>query len=160
MPRKKREIQDKVKDVGMEIDPGIFNISMQLRDELSAGLKGSMLSRYQVAARMSELIGNEITKSQIDKWVAKSEESHRFPAEYLPVFCHVTGHKEPLRMMAKMVQCYLLEPEEALLAELGKIDQVKRDMARQEKMVRELINQMKRKETEQDHGAGRRSAPS
>lgn len=122
--------------------PGSFNISNQLRGELSEGLRQSGISRYEVAARMSELVGVEVTKSQLDSWTAESKEYHRFPAEYLPAFCQVTGYKEPLRAMAKMIQCYLLESEEALLAELGKIDQARRDLVRKEKLVRDLLKRM------------------
>lgn len=121
--------------------PGSFNISNQLRAELSEGLRRSSLSRYEVAGRMSELMDVEITKSQLDSWTAESKEFHRFPAEYLAAYCAVTGHKEPLRIMARLVQCHLLESEEALLAELGRIDQAKRDLNKQEKTVRDLIQQ-------------------
>lgn len=74
------EIQEKVEASNTEINPGSLNISVQLRNELSEGLKYSTLSRHQVAARMSELIGTEITKSQLDSWTAESKEYHRFPA--------------------------------------------------------------------------------
>lgn len=143
------EIQEKIeakensKEGDTDMNPGSMNISVQLRNELSEGLKFSMLSRHQVAARMSELTGVEITKSQLDSWTAESKEGHRFPAEYLPAFCHVTGYKKPLMMMARLVQCYLIESEEALLAELGKIDQVKKDIAQRERTVRDLIVRMK-----------------
>ncbi|ACV64880.1 conserved hypothetical protein [Desulfofarcimen acetoxidans DSM 771] len=136
------EIQQE-QEKSTEINPGSLNISLQLRNTLSEGLKYSSLSRFEVACRMSELVGVEITKSQLDSWTAESKEHHRFPAEYLPAFCHVTGFKQPLKMMAKLVQCYLLESEEALLAELGKIDQVRKDLSRREKTVRDLIGRMK-----------------
>ena len=122
--------------------PGSFNIANQLRGEISEGLRQSGTSRFEVAARMSELCGVEITKSQLDSWTAESKEYHRFPAEYLPAFCHVTGYVEPLRVMAQMVRCYLLESKDALMAELGKIDQTKRELSKREKAVRDLIERM------------------
>ncbi len=124
------------------LQPGSFNISNQLRGELSEGLRRSGMSRFEIAAKMSELVGTEITKSQLDSWTAESKEYHRFPAEYLPAFCQVTGHKDLLRMMVKLIHCYLLESEEALLAELGRIDQTKRDLMKREKAVRELLERM------------------
>lgn len=141
--QEKIEAKESCKEGDADMNPGSMNISIQLRNELSEGLKLSMLSRHQVAARMSELTGVEITKSQLDSWTAESKEGHRFPAEYLPAFCFVTGYKKPLMIMARLVQCYLLESEEALLAELGKIDQVKKDLAQRERTVRDLIGRMK-----------------
>jgi hypothetical protein len=38
------------------------------------------LSRYQVAAKMSELLDVDITKTMLDSWTAESKEQHRFPA--------------------------------------------------------------------------------
>lgn len=124
------------------MEAGCMNISTRLREELSRGLKQSSYSRYEVASRMSEALGVEVTKSQLDSWTAESKEQHRFPAEYLPAFCAVTGYKQPLQMMAEMIHCYLLESEEALLAELGKIDQQEKELARKKKAVRELIQTM------------------
>ena len=123
-------------------DPGSFDLSLRLREMLTAGLKGCTLSRYEVAARMSELVGTEITNSQLDSGTAESKEAHRFPAEYLPAFCYVTGNRELLRVMAEMVNCHLVESREALLAELGSINQAKRDLSRKEKAIRQVLKEM------------------
>ena len=119
--------------------PGSFNIDKQLREALSEGLKQCSFSRYEAAAKMSELVGDEITKTMLDAWTAESKEQHRFPAEYLPAFCQVTGCMEPLRIMASLVKCHLVESEEAFLVELARIDQARRDLARREKTIREYL---------------------
>jgi hypothetical protein len=125
-------------------EAGSFDIGQRLREMLSEGLRQCDFDRYEAAARMSRLVGCEITKSQLDSWTAESKEGYRFPAEYLPAFVNVTGYKEPLRVMAEMVQCYLLESEEALLAELGKIACQKEELSKKEKAVREYLKQMGR----------------
>lgn len=127
----------------IEAAPASFNISYRLRAEISEGLKRCPYSRFEVAARMSNLLGVEVTKSQLDSWTAESKEYHRFPAEYLPAYCAVTGHKEPLRIMARLIQCYLLETEEALLAELGRIDQAKRELTKKERAIRDFLETIK-----------------
>lgn len=137
---------DLIREVGQadsEAAPASFNISYRLRGEISEGLKRSPLSRFEVAARMSDLLGVEVTKSQLDSWTAESKEQHRFPAEYLPAYCEVTGYKEPLRLMARLVQCFLLESEEALLAELGRIDQSKRELLKKERAIRDFLDNIK-----------------
>ncbi|MGE5606546.1 MAG: hypothetical protein ACM3YE_12760 [Bacteroidota bacterium] len=125
-----------------KVEAGSINIGNQLRNLLSEGLKQCQLSRWEVAAKMSELLDVEITKSQLDSWTAESKEAHRFPAEYLPAFCRVTGYLEPLRLMAELVGCYLLESKEALLADLGKIDHMKRNLTKREKEIREFLNKV------------------
>jgi hypothetical protein len=123
----------------VRLEPGSYDISNQLRNILSNGLKQCQLSRWEVAAKMSELIDTEITKSQLDSWTAESKEGHRFPAEYLPAFCQVTSYYEPLRIMAELIGCHLLESKEALLADLGKIDQMKRNLLKREKEIRQYL---------------------
>jgi len=124
--------------------PSSFNIDLRLRDELSLGLKRSPLSRYQVAARMSELLGVEVSKAQLDSWTAESKENHRFPAAYLPAFCEATGYREPLKLMAELLRCYLIESQDALLTELGRIGQKKKEMEEKERTIRQVLKGMGR----------------
>lgn len=126
-----------------DVKPGSFNIGVQIREMISEGIKQSGLSRYETAARMSELVGEEITKSQLDSWTAESKEGHRFPVQYLAAFAKTTGYIEPLRLIADMIGCYIVESEGALLSELGRIDQYKRKLSEREKAIREFLKQMK-----------------
>jgi hypothetical protein len=123
--------------------PASFNIDIQLRETISLGLKKSPLSRYQIAARMSELLGVEITKAQLDSWTAESKESHRFPAAYLPAYCEATGDKEPICLMAELLHCYIIENREALLIQLGKIKHEKKELGDQERTIYRVLKEMK-----------------
>ena len=65
---------------------GSLNFAIELRGLLSQALKDCPHSRWQVAARMSELLGAEVTRYQLDAWTAESREPWRFPVEYLFAF--------------------------------------------------------------------------
>lgn len=97
---------------------GSLDVDKQFREAISSALKDSKLSRYGVAARMSELTGSEITKSMLDSWTAESKENHRFPAIYLPAFCEAVGSAEPLAMLARLVGVFVLPSPDALRAEI------------------------------------------
>lgn len=66
--------------------PGALAVGPALRGLLSDLLKRAPMSRHEVAARMSELTGDHISKHQLDSWTAESREGWRFPLEYLPAF--------------------------------------------------------------------------
>jgi hypothetical protein len=102
---------------------GSFDIDRQLRGVVSEALKHCPLSRWQVAGRMSELTGVEITKAMLDSWTAESKENHRFPAIFLPAFCEATGCNEPLKMMGKLVGMFIMPGPEALRAEIHRIEE-------------------------------------
>ncbi len=102
---------------------GSLDYSVELAHILSDALKKSPKSRYEVAARMSELVGQEITKSMLDSWTAESKPAWRFPFEYAAAFevaCDLTTCLQEL--LCRKRGSRILEGEEALLAELGRLD--------------------------------------
>jgi hypothetical protein len=115
---------------------GSFDIDRQFRESISGALKQCPLSRWQVAARMSELVGCEISKSMLDSWTAESKEMHRFPAIFLPAFCEAAGSSEPLKIMGRLVGVFVLPGPEALRAEIRRIDEdIQRKQAEKKKRV-------------------------
>ncbi|OGU18145.1 MAG: hypothetical protein A2076_06020 [Geobacteraceae bacterium GWC2_53_11] len=62
--------------------PASLDTGKEIRHLLSAALKETTKSRYEVCARMSELTGHEISISMLNAWTAESRESWRFPLEY------------------------------------------------------------------------------
>lgn len=102
---------------------GSMDIDRQFREAISDALKHCSLSRYQVAARMSELTGTEISKAMLDSWTAESKEGHRFPAIFLPAFCEATGCSEPLKFLGKLVGVFVMPGPEALRAEIQRMDE-------------------------------------
>lgn len=118
---------------------GSFNVDARVRALLSDALKRCPVSREVVAGKMSELLGVEITKSQLDSWTAESKENHRFPFVYAAAFCEAAGDVEILRLTAELAGCYLLKGEDALLTELGRIEKTKEELAKKERLIRQTL---------------------
>jgi len=120
----------------IERPAGSFDLDRQFREAISQALKDCPLSRYQVAARMSELLGHEITKSMLDSWTSEAKEEHRFPAIFLPAFCEAVGCSEPLKIMGKLVGVFILPGPEALRAEIQRIEEeINRKQAEKRKRI-------------------------
>lgn len=75
--------------------------------------------RIEVAARMSRRLGREITKGNIDQWVAMSTPDRRIHADALKAMCEVIGNWQPLEVLVESCGFKLLSPEEAKAAEYG-----------------------------------------
>ncbi|KAF0145069.1 MAG: hypothetical protein FD156_1180 [Nitrospirae bacterium] len=125
---------------------GSLDIDAELRAAISEDIKhavvsctGRELSRYEVAAKMSELVGHEITKSQLDNWSAESHEKHRFPSQYLPAFVIATGgQRRTFEVLSRRSGLFALPGPEALRAEIHRIDEdIKRKKS--EKFKREIF---------------------
>ncbi len=102
---------------------GSLDIDRQFREAISAALKSCSLSRWQVAARMSELTGTDISKSMLDSWTSEAKENHRFPAIFLPAFCEAVGCSDPLKLLGRLVGVFVLPGPEALRAEIQRIEE-------------------------------------
>lgn len=134
--RKQAEITDHPQTTGKT------SIDAATRHLISDALKHTRLSRYEVAARMSEILGWEITKAQIDAWSAESKEQHRFPYVYVGAFCQATGDKTLTRYICELCGGFFIEGVEALELELGKIHEAKKDLSKKEKLIMDTLNQV------------------
>lgn len=124
--------------------PGALNFSIRLRAVLTAALKATPLSRYEVAARMSELLGVEVTKNQLDAWTAESREPWRFPFEYGAAFevaCSTTCLQDLLS--EEMRGSKVLKGEDSLLAELGRIEQAEHNLKREKQQIKTFLARRK-----------------
>ncbi len=132
---------DLLKDLrprGVEITE--FSIDVLLRTTIGKAIKDSNLSRIQIAAKMTEALDVEITKTMLDSWTAESREGvNRLPACYVPAFCSAVGSIEPLRIQADPVGVYVVENEEALLIKLAKIREQKKKLSEEERILEKTL---------------------
>lgn len=121
---------------------GTLDIRTQFKAALANDLKhahdeqGRELSRAQVAARMSDLLGEEISQTTIDNWTAPSH-PHRMPADYLPAWVTATGGKNSaIDIISRHSGLFCLPSTEALRAEIQRFDEQEKH-ARREKLKRQ-----------------------
>ena len=119
--------------------PGSLDYAAELRGVLSVALKKTPKTRYEVAARMSELTGQDITKATLDAWTAESKTMWRFPFEYAAAFEEATGTTCLQQLLARKRGCKVLVGEEALLAELGRVSQMREQLAREAKALKSYL---------------------
>lgn len=122
--------------------PGALDVGLAVRHLISDLLKASPLNRFEIAARMSELLGHEITKNQLDAWTAESREGWRFPLEYLPAFEVAVETHQVTTWMADLRGCKVLVGKEALDAEIGKLERLKEEAARKIKQLKQAMGEM------------------
>jgi len=119
---------------------GSSNVRERLRLSLCAAIKQCQLSRWEIAGKISHLLGQEISKYQIDTWTAESKDGHRIPAEYLPAFCLVTGDHGPLRALAEVAGLFALPGPDALRSEIRRLEEEAKRI-NQERRKREIFLQ-------------------
>lgn len=129
-------------DNSTQVEEGSLDVAEKLRIALTQALKQCPLSRWEVAGKMSELLGQEVSRFMLDAWTAGSKEGHRFPAEYLPAFCRATGSQEPLRMLAQAAGMFALPGPDALRAEIKRLEEDERKVRAEKRKREAFLKQM------------------
>ena len=120
--------------------PGALNVGIELRHVLSAVLKTTPKSRFEVAARMSELLGVEVSKNQLDAWTAESREGWRFPLEYVLAFEVACESRALTEWLAERRGCRVLVGRDALFAELGRIEHHEAQLREQRRRLKRALD--------------------
>jgi len=144
------ELLQEAKTISSPINfKGGLDIDTELRASLSADLRhaaderGRDLSRAEVAARMSDLTGQEITLSMLNNWTAEAHEKHRFPAAYLPAFVHATGGQaRAFEVLSRYSGRFALPGPEALRAEIQRLDEEENRIRAEKKKRRLFLKEM------------------
>ncbi len=121
---------------------GSLSIEAQLRQALSAAIKGCHLSIHQVAGEMSHLLGETITAEMIYTWTAESKTRHQVWGSRLPAFCRVTGSRRPMEILAEAAGLFTLPGPEALRAEIQKLRETEQKTARERKRREVFLREM------------------
>ena len=107
---------------------------------------GRELSRAEVAARLSDYTGDEITLSQLNNWTAVSH-PHSIPAKYMPAFVHSTGgQRRAYETLSRHAGLFALPGPEALRAEIQRLDEdmqrIKKERIKRVAFLREIGKDM------------------
>ena len=117
---------------------GSLDIDAEYRAAVSADIKACPLSRYQIAARMSEFTGQEITESMLNNWTAESHEKHNMPCKLLPAFVMATEGRRAFECLSRRSGLFALPGPEALRAEIHRLDEQIKGL-QEEKSKRKLF---------------------
>ncbi len=117
-------------------DPGLLNISLRFRAALSLALRKCLDSRYQVAAKMSEMAEADISKTMVDAYTADSKEYHRFPAEWMPAFVRATGSTEPLIILVQASGYQLITREEEVYVEFARLERQEEEIRKKKEILK------------------------
>ncbi|WP_156313821.1 MULTISPECIES: hypothetical protein [unclassified Citromicrobium] len=89
---------------------------------------GAMLNsdgrdRYQLAAEVSKLLADEVSKTMLDAYASPSREDHKIPFSRLMAIVVVTGRYDLLDAHLRETGCGVITGRELETVELGSIEQ-------------------------------------
>jgi len=95
--------------------------------------------RYEVAARMSRLLGRDVSKYMLDAWTAESREDHNLPFAYLVALEEACETHLLSTWLAETRGGRLFIGRDALDAELGLIEHQRNELNDRIRAMRDLL---------------------
>lgn len=116
---------------------GSLSCRAQIASVMSEALKG--YDRFDVAAKMSKLLGRDISKHMLDAYTAESREEHIPPLDTAMAFDMATDGMALLTFYSHMLGASLVVGKEYLNWQLGRLEKEKEDKAREIKRLRKAL---------------------
>lgn len=123
--------------------PGAWRFRCEIAHVMSESIKNSDKDIYAIAADMSRLLGREITHNTLYKYASEASEDHIPNFETAIAFDAATGQLGLVSFYAEKLGCRVMPGKDSLYAELGRLETMKGDIARQEKAIKKLLGEEK-----------------
>lgn len=101
-----------------DVREGEMNLDGAVRDALNRDVAECGLSRFEIAGRMGQALGVEVTKVQLDSWTAESKTAWRFPFAYAGAWCWATRSQRLTELLAERLGLRVVTDTEAERAEI------------------------------------------
>ncbi len=119
--------------------PGLGNYASQVSELVSEILKGSELDRYEIAARMSRLSGDDVSKNMLDAWSSPARTDHNLPLYRAALLEEVCASHVLTNWQVHLRGGRVAYGREALDTELGRLERVAANATRQARELKKML---------------------
>lgn len=123
--------------------PGCGNYSAQVSEIVGQLLKGTGddMDRFEVAAQMSRLSGDDVSKGMLDAWSSVARTDHNLPLYRVPLLEEVCASHALTNWLVNLRGGRVAYGREALDAELGRLERVAAEATRQAREIKLRMRQ-------------------
>jgi len=121
--------------------PGASNYSFEASNLIARCMKDTPLDRWAIAAQMSRLSGDDVSKNMLDAWASPGRPDHNMPFYRCPLFEEVVSTHELTNWLVEKRGGKAAYGRDALNARLGRMVSMKKQLDSQ---IRELQHVMGR----------------
>lgn len=121
--------------------PGAWRFRGEIAHVMGEAIKGCHKDRYQIAADMSRLLGREVSVNTLDKYTSEASEDHIPNLETAIAFDAATEQMALANLFAGKLGCRVLPGKDSLLVELARLEQMKGEITRQEKVIKRVLGE-------------------
>ncbi|TBV12785.1 hypothetical protein [Stutzerimonas kirkiae] len=119
--------------------PGQGNYSVQVSELVGEMLKVADIDRYEIAARMSRLSGDDVSKAMLDAWSSMARLDHNLPFYRAALLEEVCASHLLTNWLVTQRGGRVAYGRDALLAELGRLERTRDEAGRQARELKRRI---------------------
>lgn len=119
--------------------PGCGNFAVQISELVGEILKGTELDRYEIAARMSRLSGDDVSKNMLDAWASPARSDHNLPLYRAALLEEVCASHALTNWLVNLRGGRVAYGREALDAELGRLERIATAATRRARELKRLL---------------------
>lgn len=123
-----------------EVTVRAASLRSRIAKAVSETLKASQMPRGQLAAKMSEWLGEDVTKNMLDAYASEAREEHTIPFLRVLALLHVTGDVRLLQLGAEMFGHSVIDDKYLSWVEVGQLADTKIEIDRAYDAARRAAN--------------------
>lgn len=121
--------------------PGEGNFAFQVSHLVSEMLKGCPVDRWDIAAQMSRLSGDDVSKNMLDAWASPARAEHNLPFYRVPLIEEVAGSHDLTNWLVEKRGGQVAYGKDALNAQLGRMMTMKKQLDAQIRGLQRLMGE-------------------
>jgi len=122
--------------------PGAYRFRTEISLAMGEAIRACEKDRYQIAADMGRLLGREVSVNTLDKYTSEAAEEHHPSLETAIAFDAATGQMALVSLFAEKLGSRVLPGKQSLLAELGRLEQMKGEIAKQTAAIKQVLGKI------------------
>ncbi|MCY1393861.1 hypothetical protein D3C76_418740 [compost metagenome] len=119
--------------------PGECNYGAQVSELVGEILKSCDLDRYEIAARMSRLSGDDVSKNMLDAWSSPARTDHNLPFYRAALLEEVCASHLLTDWLVSLRGGRVAYGRDALNAELGRLERQRDEAARKARELKRML---------------------
>jgi hypothetical protein len=141
-------LKSQTEQAAKQVHAGSLNFRPELCAAMSEDIRhahdenGRLISRFDVVARMSNLLNYEVQKSTLDNWTAVSHDGRVPDAIELAAFVRATNQRRAIECVSRHAGIFALPGPDALRAEIQRREEIvereRKEISRSKVLLKEV----------------------
>jgi hypothetical protein len=122
------------------LDSPAMDLKVRIAHAMSAAMKECPFDRFEVAARMSRILGRDVSKHMLDAYAAASRDTHIPNLAFCIAFDTATERNALLELHAALRGCSVLVGDDTVRGEIVRIEAQEEQLRKRKRALKNFLS--------------------